>query len=56
MVLADLTWSGKETGDGIPEEDGTLYFNTIRVIYTEPAADGTASGTREAEYNIGTVD
>jgi type VI secretion system secreted protein Hcp len=56
VVLADLTWSGKETGDGIPEEDGTLYFNTIRVIYTEPAADGTASGTREAEYNIGTVD
>jgi type VI secretion system Hcp family effector len=56
VVLADLSWTGTETGDGIPEETGTLYFNEIKVVYTHVAPDGTASGTSEAEYNIGTVD
>jgi type VI secretion system Hcp family effector len=56
VVLADLTWTGAEDGDGIPEEAGTLYFNQIRVTYTHTAPDGTASGTTETEYNIGTVD
>jgi len=56
VVLADLTWQGEETGDGIPQEQGTFYFNKIAVVYTHVAADGTASGTSEAEYDIGLVD
>lgn len=56
VVLADLSWSGDETGDGIPTEEGTFYFNQIKVVYTHVAEDGTASGTSEAEYNIGIID
>jgi type VI secretion system secreted protein Hcp len=56
VVLADLHWSGSEGGDGIPEENGTLYFKSIEVVYTEVGPDGTATGTRESFYDISSVD
>lgn len=57
VVLASMTWNGSETEyAGIPQENVTLNFDRIRVTYTEVGADGTASGTVEAEYDIGLVD
>jgi type VI protein secretion system component Hcp len=56
VVLSDLSWGGKEDGDGIPEENGTFYFNRIEVIYTHTGSDGNATGTSEALYDIGLVD
>lgn len=57
VVLAELTWNGSENeDDGIPTETVTLHFQKIRVTYTEVSSAGTASGTLEAEYDIGLVD
>lgn len=52
VYVENISWSGAEGGDNIPEEDVSFAFGKVIITYTEQNVDGTAGGDHVGSWDL----